>query len=134
MNQNYATELGRVSVLVKRRRLFKNSEPRIDVLTDEIDQQVENVFEGTVSLIPERDVSRTKISASFVQKWTKNGHFSLKPSLSFCAVIPDNSHIFSLTSKGDLKGIINHIQHGHASLTDCDSKGRTLLNVSTCNP
>lgn len=112
---------------------MKNAESQDDVSTNELDKKRINVFEGTVSLIPERDISCTKISTSFLQKWTEDCHFSLKPTLSFCAIIPDNSRIFVLAREGDLKGMINHIQQGHASLTDCDSRGRTLLNVSTGN-
>jgi hypothetical protein len=54
---------------------------------------------------------------------------SLKPTISFTAIIPDDSEIFALARGGDLQGIIKHVQQGHASLTDCDTKGRTLLNV-----
>lgn len=131
--QNYVTELGLVSVQVKRRKLLKDAESQDDVLIDEVDRGIVNIFEGTVSLIPAREFSRTKISTSFLQKSTENGYFSLKPTLSFCAIIPENSQIFTLTREGDLEGIINHVQQGHASLTDCDSKGRTLLNVSSTN-
>ena len=134
MNQNYATELGQVSLQVKKKRLLKSTEAHNDLVNQETNQQVENIFEGTISLIPEENVSKVKISASFLQKWTENGYFSLKPTLSFCAVIPDDSRIFTLTSEGDLNGMIHHIQQGHGSLTDCDSKGRSLLNVGIRNP
>lgn len=132
--QNFTTELGLVSLQVKKRRILKSTKPRNDLVNQETDQQVENIFEGTISLIPEENVSKVKLSASFLQKWTENGCFSLKPTLSFCAIIPDDSRIFTLTSEGNLKGMINHIRQGHASLTDCDSRGRTLLNVGTSNP
>ena len=134
MNRHYTTELGLVSVQVKRRRLLKNVERQNDIVDDRLDQKVENVFEGMISLIPQKYISRTKFSTSFLQKWTEDGYFSLKPALSFCAIVPDNSHIFTLTREGDLEGMIKHIQQGYASLTDCDSRGRTLLNVSIDNP
>lgn len=127
--QHYVTELGLVFVQTKRRRLISNVEPQDAILADEADQGVIKVFEGTISLIAEREISRTKISTSFLQKSTANGYFSLKPTLTFCAIIPDTSPIFTLARKGNLAGIINHVQQGQASLTDCDSKGRTLLNV-----
>ncbi len=113
---------------VKKRKLFQDAE-RDDILTDEFDREIVDVFEGTINLIPASDFSRTKISTSFLQKSTVNGYMSLKPTLSFTAIIPDDSEIFTLTRRGDLQGIIDHVQQGHASLTDCDTKGRTLLNV-----
>lgn len=134
MNQTFVTELGVFSLQLKRRRVLKSTESKSNLVNSETDQQVENVFEGTISLIPERGISRIKLSTAFLQKWTKHGYFSPQPTLSFCAIIPDDSRIFTLTSEGDLEGMINHIQQGHASLTDCDSKGRTLLNASQNNP
>lgn len=128
--QNYVTNTGAVSVQVKRRRLINNADQgEDDILTRNVDEAVQEVFEGTVSFIPSRTTCRTKISTSFFQRSTNNGYFSLKPRLSFCAIIPDNSEIFALISNGDLEGIINHLQQGKGSLSDCDSEGRTLLNV-----
>lgn len=58
--------------------------------------------EGTVSFIPKRTDRQTQISASFFQRLTKDGFFSLSPRLSICAIIPDNSEIFALVEDGDL--------------------------------
>ena len=99
------------------------------ILTKKPDQDAENIFEGTISFIRKRSDYGTKVFASFLQRSTQNGFFSVSPSLAFCAIIPDNSEIFALVEKGDLKGIITRLQQGKASLSDCDSKGRTLLNV-----
>lgn len=129
--QKYATTIGAISVQVKTRRLLKNANQiETNVLTGKSDQEVEDIFEGTVSFIPKKPDWRTKISTSFFQRSTKDGFFSFSPRLSFCAIIPDSSEIFALVSRGDLKGIINHLQQGKASLSDCDSKGRTLLNYA----
>lgn len=114
---------------VKRRRLLEKTEKQDDIVTDNVNYELVNIFEGTVNLIPNETISKTKISTSFWQKCTENGYFSLKPTLSFCAIIPENSHIFTLVREGDLEGLIRHVQQGHASLTDCDPEGRTLLNV-----
>lgn len=114
----------------KKRKLLKNAgQGENDILTRKPDQEVEDVFEGTVSFISKRTDWRTKISASFIQRLTRDGFFSLSPRLSFCAIIPDHSEIFALVENGDLKGIINLLQQGKASQSDCDSEGRTLLNV-----
>lgn len=119
-----------MSVQVKRRRLLKNAnQGETNILAGKPDQEVEDIFEGIVSFIPKKTDWRTKISTSFFQRLTKDGFFSLSPRLSFCAIIPDSSEIFVLVKDGDLKGIINHLQQGKASLSDCDSEGRTLLNV-----
>lgn len=64
-----------------------------------------------------------------MQRVTKDGFFSLKPRLSFCAIIPHNSEIFDLIRDDDLGGIIDHLQLGKAFLSDWDPEGRTLLNV-----
>ena len=98
-------------------------------MTDEMDLGLVSVFEGTVSLISERTTFKTKVSTSFQRKITRNGYFSLKSTLSFSAIIPDSSEIFTLVRTGDLEGIIKHVQQGQASLTNCDLKGRSLLNV-----
>lgn len=128
--QNYDTDVGAVFVQVKKRRLMGNAKHgENNILIGKPEQEVEDIFEGTVSLIPKRTDRQTKISASFFQRVTKHGFFSLSPRLSFCAIIPDNSEIFALVENGDLKGIINHLQQGKTSLSDCDSEGRSLLNV-----
>ena len=128
--QKYDTNVGAVFVQVKKRRLMGNADhSENNILIIKPDQEVEDIFEGTVNFITKRTDRQTKISTSFLQRVTKEGFFSLKPRLSFCAIIPDNSEIFALVESGDLKGIINHLQQRIASLSDCDPEGRTLLNV-----
>lgn len=128
--QNYDTNVGAVFLQVKKRRLMGNADhAENNILIIKPDQEVEDIFEGTVSFIPKRADRQTKISTSFLQRVTKDGFFSLKPRLSFCSIIPDNSEIFALVEGGDLKGIIYHLKQRKAFLSDCDPEGRTLLNV-----
>lgn len=128
--QNYDTTVGSAFVHIKKRRLRENSDHgQNNTVNIKPDEEVEEIFEGRIDFIPKRTNRQIRISASFMQRVAKDGFFSLKPRLSFCAVIPYNSEIFDLVSCGDLKGIIDHIQQGKASLSDCDPEGRTLLNV-----
>ena len=52
------------------------------------------------------------------------------PVLSFSALLPDNSKVFRLIESGDLEGLIRILILGEARLSDRDSSGRSLLNVS----
>lgn len=52
------------------------------------------------------------------------------PILSFSALLPDDSRVFRLIKSGNLKGLIRMLTLGEARLSDRDSSGRSLLNVS----
>lgn len=128
--QYYDTNVGSIFVHFKKRKFMGSADHgENNILAIKPNEVVEEIFEGRVNFIPKRTDRQTKISTSFMQRVTKDGFFSLKPRLSFCAIIPHNSEIFALVGDGDLKGIIVHLQQGKASLSDCDPEGRTLLNV-----
>lgn len=57
----------------------------------------------------------------------------LTPSLSFRALISDDSEVFKIVTKGSVKQIVSLLRRGAASLRDCDTTGRSLLNVSDCS-
>ena len=57
-------------------------------------------------------------------------HFT--PTLTFRAMIPDYSEVFEIVQRGSVKKLKKLLSSGAASLGDCDSEGRSLLNVSPC--
>ena len=91
-------------------------------------------FAGTITLLPKTKRKKLKIRAFFSQYMMKNGTFSFAPTLSFHAVIPDDSPVFRLVEDGDLEGLKQMLQDGLASVTDCDTRGRSLLAVCSIHP
>lgn len=70
-----------------------------------------------------------KITATVLQNLTCNGYYSLKPTLSYHAMMPLKSEVFVAVETGNLLNLKNLLKQRRASLTDCDPKGRSLLNV-----
>ena len=54
----------------------------------------------------------------------------LTPVLTFRAIVPDDSEVFRVVEGGSVRKLKNLLNNGMASLGDCDSMGRSLLNVS----
>lgn len=94
------------------------------------DEEVTETFTGTLTLLPKTKERNMKIRAFFTQKKLASGSFSFLPTLSFHAVIPDDSKVFQIIKRGDLDGLCRMLQDRLASLTDCDTQGRSLLWVS----
>lgn len=93
------------------------------------EQVVTEAFAGTLTLLPQTTTKRMKVRAFFTQKVMRSGAFSFSPVLSFHAIIPDDSEVFRLVEGGDIEGLTKLLQRRSASLTDCDTKGRSLLGV-----
>lgn len=70
-----------------------------------------------------------KINATVLQNLTCNGYSSLKPTLSYHAMMPFESDVFVTVRTGNLFRLKHLLQQGKASLTDCDPDGRSLLSV-----
>lgn len=83
---------------------------------------VTETFAGSLTLMPKTKKRRMKIRAFFVQNVIKRGAFSISPTISFHAVIPDDSEVFHCIRNGDLRGLIKLLEEGLASLTDCDTE------------
>jgi hypothetical protein len=92
-------------------------------------EKTTKAFAGTISILPRTKKRKMQIRASFFQHMTQNGGYSFAPTISFHAVIPDDSKVFQLVEDGDLHGLRQMLQDGLASLTDCDTYGRSLLGV-----
>ena len=56
----------------------------------------------------------------------------LTPTLTFRAIVPDDSEVFRVVEGGSVRKLKKLLDSGAASLGDCDSMGRSLLNVSLC--
>lgn len=87
-------------------------------------------FEGTVSLRPKPGSSRKKLRLSFLQRFSSSGFTCLNPTLSFHALLPCDSEIFCAIELGDMTSMLELLNDKEASLTDCDTEGRSLLSVS----
>jgi hypothetical protein len=101
--------------------------------TDTGHEPVEEAFYETLTLMSKGSSNPVKLRAFFIQKILRSGVFSLSPTLSFHAIVPDDSLIFELVRQGNVKGLVEELQNGRASLTDCDSHGRSLLGVRACH-
>jgi hypothetical protein len=96
---------------------------------------VVDIMRATVTVTPHNSVySRAngiRVMTSFHQAIMRNGHHAvLQPTISFSAVIPDESRVFNVVMHGEIKDLIRMCLEGEASLTDSDRYGRTLLHVS----
>lgn len=95
---------------------------------EDLNREVIEVFEGDMIFLP-NSVPNTRISVSFQQRLTHQGSLLGKPTISFSAILPDNSEVFLRIKDGDLEGLLQLLAQGAASLTDRDPEGRSLLNV-----
>ncbi|KAL8667126.1 MAG: hypothetical protein Q9168_007345 [Polycauliona sp. 1 TL-2023] len=88
------------------------------------------LFQAHISLLPRQNTRVTKISAFFTQQITDSGFSSPFPGVVFHPIIPDNAEIFKAVMKGDVDWMLELFDAGKASLHDCDSEGRSLLNYA----
>ena len=96
---------------------------------DDPENMVVESFSATVDYLPNGPFPKSKISVAFEQFTRFRNATSLNPVLSFCAMIPDDAEIFYLISEDDVHGVQRMLEQGRASLSDCDSGGRSLLYV-----
>jgi hypothetical protein len=92
------------------------------------EEDVTETFAGSLTLLPKTKKRRMKIRAFFVQIFI-NGAFAIAPTLSFHAIIPGDSKVFECIKWGNLEGLIELLEKGLASLTDCDPDRHSLLWV-----
>jgi hypothetical protein len=121
-------DCGNLSVLqIKRQNAAESSSP---------DDAEEEYLLGTVSFMPNR-TRRTKnvrIQISIQQKVSPDGFMtSLRPTLSFSAILPNDSEVFLKVKAGDLDGLQRMLADGTATLSDCNERGNSLLTVCPLN-
>lgn len=101
-----------------------------DSETDEAIQEEE--FSARVVFTPASTTSSTsQLILSLSQRFTNGNNILSTPVLSFRSIVPKNSAVFRIVQHGSVYELQKALSEGSASLTDCDSKGRPLLNVRT---
>ena len=79
--------------------------------------------------------SNFQIVIDLASKIHQNRITYFTPMLTFRAMIPNDSEVFRVVKGGSVKKLKKLLSSGAASLGDCDSMGRSLLNVGICqNP
>lgn len=127
-SREYRTEFGTIRVNYIAKQAVQVPESRCQ---ESNSPEVTEIFLGSFSLLPaNNNKHQTKISASFCQSIMNEGYSILHPLMSFCSVIPNNSPVFEVVRTGDVGALIELFSTGAAAPTDCDTEGRSLLNVS----
>ena len=108
-----------------------NSSTRTTAKQKEPIGKILEAVQGNVTLLARASIRPTKISASFEQRITSLGFDSPHPRLSFHPIVPCGADIFTAVKQGDIDWMLELLNTGKASLRDCDSEGRSLLNVCT---
>ncbi|KAL0256667.1 hypothetical protein SLS55_009063 [Diplodia seriata] len=89
-------------------------------------------FAANLTFMSSRPEIRMKISACFYQRMLSEGSYLIiPPMLSVHVIVPDDSDIFKLIKNDDLRGVVELLEQGRASLRDCDTKGRSLLSYAS---
>jgi hypothetical protein len=110
---------GDFSVLNRKRRIQSAAESEDEYIL------------GTVSFIPNKRRRTTNFRVQIsIQQSVINGFMgSLRPTVSFSAMLPNASEVFRKVATGDLDGLRQMLTEGTASLSDCDELGNFLLVV-----
>lgn len=90
------------------------------------------IIEGSITFVPNAPKA-IQVAVNFQQRELYEGSFLRKPVLSFSALLPYDSKVFSLIENGDLNSLVKMFTMREACLTDRDLDGRSLLNVSIGN-
>ena len=86
-------------------------------------------LDGTLSLLMPHQPHRIKLNVWFSQK-LRVLQFDILPStISFQSVRRAESEVFEIASFGSVEQLVELFEAGDAYLSDCDSRGRSLLNV-----
>lgn len=92
----------------------------------------EEEFSARVAFTPASNTSsKFQFLLDLSQKLTNGNNILSTPILSFRSIIPKTSDVFRIVQYGSVYELRKALSEGCASLTDCDSKGRSLLNVRT---
>lgn len=77
-----------------------------------------------------RSPGETGLSLLFYHKLTSGFTTSIALSLTYSRIVPQDSTIFIFIKVGDLSGLQKLLNDKQAFLSDRDTNGRCLLNVS----
>ena len=109
---------------------------RTVILPDAEDQDTESAddaFAAKLLITPvSAPNSNFQIVIDVASKTYRDRTMYLTPMLTFRAIVPDDSELFRVVEGGSVRKLKKLLNNGMASLGDCDSMGRSLLNVSIC--
>jgi hypothetical protein len=107
---------------------------RVDIRTATYSTtRLSDVFDYTAEVVltlPARRNRPAQIRFLLSQQVTPELNTTLTPMLSARQMIPDDSEVFRTAATGTVKALRDLLCARKASLSDCDSKGRSLINVS----
>ena len=96
-------------------------------------ESADEAFAAKVVVTPTTTTLSTfQIIIDLASRTCQNRTVYFTPTLTFRAMIPDASEVFRVVQRGSVKKLKKLLSSGAASLGDCDSQGRSLLNVSPC--
>lgn len=99
-------------------------------ITDISADETSGSFDVSVIYVP-RSPSKAHIAFALSQRTFFEGCSLKTPVLAVSAMIPDDSEVFRVIKNGELDRLMKMLTLRQASLTDRDTKGRCLLNVSS---
>ena len=109
---------------------------RTMLLPDAEDQDTEianEAFAAKLLITPtSASASNIQVIVDIASRAYQNRTVCFTPMLTFRAMIPSDSEVFHVVKGGSVTKLKKLLSSGAASLGDCDSMGRSLLNVSLC--
>ena len=101
--------------------------------TKDHDTESAETFAAKLIVTPtSAQLSKIQIIIDIASREYQNRTVSFTPTLTFRAIVPDDSEVFHVVLSGSVHKLKRLLSSGGASLGDCDSMGRSLLNVSLC--
>ncbi len=91
---------------------------------DTIDS-TDEAFAARMAIVPSRN-----LPSSFRIVFDFTPRLSPSATITYQAMIPNDSEVFRIVRSGQVKELIKALDKGTARLTDRDEEGRSLLNVS----
>jgi hypothetical protein len=131
-SQTIPLQAGTLIVLSRSQDLRKSQKRSTNLCqlpADAADHELLEIFTSTITFIPNVHGSRAKLLARVCQESTTKGFSFIHPTLSFCSMIAEDSVIFKVIANGDTEELIRMFENNLAAITDCDPRGRSLLNV-----
>lgn len=89
-----------------------------------------NIVKGTLSVLSEQ-ANEIGILLSFCHQAFASHSVSIAPAITYSRALPEDSTIFNVVRAGDLGELQKMLRDREAFLSDRDTRGRCLLNVST---
>ena len=122
------TIAGMINTQLKEQRLLvRQSHPNDSSVGED---PPEEIFSAKIVFTP---ASHTGLNSQIIldvsQALTKENNILSTPILSFRSMIPDSSEVFRIVQFGSIRDLQTVVSEGTASFEDCDTHGRSLLNV-----